>query len=264
MWLARRATKAGADPADAAFFISGVAHLRARGFSRIAALGESPEPAKEELTMSTDSSGVDLKFRPSTYFGPLSGPTLLLSSIKGEYRRRALAQHLASGEFGEVDDELAQPYLSQEHRGALGFAHPSLMGGEYLPDLGEQEIEIARIAIRSSTGDVTCLYARRGRTRIHYRVVDEYEGETLTGKAERTSLQPLTLSALAKFFLQAFDLESVLDMNELWNDEAQFFVTASSQFYPEFGGYISEMISEWRTLPSEDEDQDEEANPAHA
>ena len=61
------------------------------------------------------------------------------------------------------------------------------------PDLDDTEIEIARISIRSTTGDVTGVYARRGKGCIHYRVVDEYGGDTLTGAPERTSDKPLSL-----------------------------------------------------------------------
>jgi hypothetical protein len=35
------------------------------------------------------------------------------------------------------------------------------MGGEYLPDLIPNEVEIARITIASTTQDVTCVYARQ-------------------------------------------------------------------------------------------------------
>jgi hypothetical protein len=66
------------------------------------------------------------------------------------------------------------------------------MGGEYLPDLLPNEVVIARITIASTTQDVTSVYARRGKKRIRYRVVDEYDGDTLSGKNTRTSTLPLT------------------------------------------------------------------------
>jgi len=47
-----------------------------------------------------------------------------------------------------------------------------------LPDLAPTKVMIARITIASTTQDVTSVYAGRGRDRIHYRVVDEYEGDT--------------------------------------------------------------------------------------
>jgi len=81
--------------------------------------------------------------------------------------------------------------------------HPRYMGGEYLPDQEEGEVEIARIEIASTTGDVTSVYARRDGIEILYRIVDEYEGDTLSGHTERTSTEPLTLGELADFFLVA-------------------------------------------------------------
>jgi hypothetical protein len=90
--------------------------------------------------------------------------------------------------------------------------HPAFMGGEYLPDLMETEVEIARITIASTTQDVTSVYARRGRNRIRYRVVDEYNGETLAGKNTRTSTWPLTLGELEAFFNGAWSIFDVLAM----------------------------------------------------
>jgi hypothetical protein len=66
------------------------------------------------------------------------------------------------------------------------------MGGEYLPDPAEQEVEIARITTASTTQDV----ARRRKRCIRYKWVDEYGGETLSGRSTRTSTRPLTLGAL--------------------------------------------------------------------
>ena len=38
--------------------------------------------------------------------------------------------------------------------------HPMFMGGNYLPDAEEGEVEIARIEISSTTRDVTCVFAK--------------------------------------------------------------------------------------------------------
>jgi hypothetical protein len=43
---------------------------------------------------------------------------------------------------------------------------------QYLPTVKEDEVEIARICIESTTYDVTSVYAKRSGRRIHYRVVD--------------------------------------------------------------------------------------------
>ena len=112
-----------------------------------------------------------------------------------------------------MPDFLASSGLSDGERAAFGRLHPAFMGGEYLPDMKRDEVIIARITIASTTQDVTCIYARRGRSRIHYRVVDEYGGETLSGNGVRTSNRPLTLGALESSFNATWSIFDVLEMN---------------------------------------------------
>ena len=110
------------------------------------------------------------------------------------------------------------PTLSDADRRALGRLHPSFMGGEYLPDRRDTEVEIARINIDSTTSDVTSIYAKAGKDRIRYRVVDEYNGYTLSEKCTRSSKRPLSLGELIEFLLAAWPLQEVLEMNELDRD----------------------------------------------
>src|SRR6185369_16293058 len=115
----------------------------------------------------------------------------LLSRIKGAERKAALQRLIDAGRTDRIPDFLAKSSLSEEERQAAGRIHPAFMGGEYLPDVRREEVIVARFTIASVTQDVTCVYARRGRNRIHYRVVDEYGGDTLTDKTTRTSTRPL-------------------------------------------------------------------------
>ena len=148
----------------------------------------------------------------------------LLTHVKGAARRAMLQRLIDEGRLDEIPDFLAAAKLSEAERTSIGRIHPRLIGGEYLPDQGEDEVEIARIEIASSTGDVTSVYARREGIHIHYRVVDEYEGDTLTGDTERTSAEPLTLGELTDYFLNAWNLFEVLEFNEFANlDEALAF-----------------------------------------
>jgi hypothetical protein len=119
------------------------------------------------------------------------------------------------------------------------------MGGEYLPDRRETEVEIARINIASTTGDVTSVYAKAGKDRILYRVVDEYDGDTLTEKRTRSSKRPLSLGELIEYFLAAWPLQDVLEMNELDREGAQAFTRPSSEFYPQFAAAIRARIDGW-------------------
>ena len=49
-----------------------------------------------------------------------------------------------------------------------------------------------------------------GRDRIRYRVVDEYNGDTLSEKRTRSSKRPLSLGELIDFFLGAWPLKDVV------------------------------------------------------
>ncbi|MDP2325742.1 MAG: hypothetical protein Q8N51_17180 [Gammaproteobacteria bacterium] len=140
---------------------------------------------------------------------------------------------------------LAKSALSQAERRAIGRIHPMFMGGEYLPDMDEQEVEIARISIHSTTSDVTSVYARRGQDGIAYRVVDEYEGETLSGDNERTSKSPLSLEELTEFFLGAWPLMDVLEMNYEGDLDGMLgFFWADSAFYPALDALLRERVEE--------------------
>lgn len=213
--------------------------------------------------MQATETGIDLAFRPKSYFWPLGLETHLLSRIKGAERKAALKMLIDSGRLEDIPDFLAQSKLSEEERRGMGRIHPAFMGGEYLPDLMPDEVMIARITIASTTQDVTCVYARRGKDRIHYRVVDEYEGDTLSGKSTRTSTQPLSLGELEEFFNGAWSILEVLDMNFSDHghdeDEMQGFVVAlESEFYPQFDQLYRARISEWAATMQEDRDVDDD------
>lgn len=202
---------------------------------------------------------IDLSFRPKTYFWPLGLEKHLLTHVKGAARRAALQRLIDEGRLDEIPDFLAAAKLSDEERSAIGRIHPMLMGGEYLPDQEEGEVEIARIEIRSTTGDVTSVYARRDGPEIHYRVVDEYGGDTLTGDTERTSTELLTLGELTDFFLGAWNLLEVLGFNEFSDlQSALAFFRARSEFYPDFDRLLRERVTTvWpESTPDEDEKDD--------
>jgi hypothetical protein len=204
-----------------------------------------------EAAMQTpQATGIDLDFRPKSYFWPASLETHLLSRVKGAERKAALKRSLDRGRPEEVPDFLARSSLTNAERSSLGSIHPAFMGGEYLPDLAQNETMIARITIASTTQDVTCVYARRGKSRIHYRVVDEYEGDTLSGRNTRTSVKPLTLGELEAFFDGAWSLLDVLEANfrESGYEREEmlgFVVAVESEFYPELDRLYRDRITDW-------------------
>jgi hypothetical protein len=213
------------------------------------------------MTARTD---IDLKYRPNSYFWAKRHGIALASDIKGAERRKLFEMTLDSGVDELVDERLFNHELPEAQRQAQGRIHPAFMGGEYLPSTRGEEVEIARITIASTTQDVTCVYARQVGQRIHYRVVDEYNGDTLSGAGTRTSNRPLKLEQLVDFFLSSWDLISCLDANFEYDgyprdDVHGFIVDASSSFYSEFGRLIHQRVDQWLdTLPSNEDEQENE------
>jgi len=195
-------------------------------------------------------NSIDLDYRPHSYFWANEIGVQLSSQIKGAQRKAIYDASVAEGEISDLDEFLSKPTLTTFERDIIGRIHPSLMGGEYLPDKVKDEVEIARITINSTTQDVTSVYASYKKNQIHYRVVDEYEGETLTDERKLLTKIPMTLGELVNFFLNAWPLMEVLEGNfEEINydpDEVKSFVLdASSSFYAQFGQLIDQKIDEW-------------------
>jgi hypothetical protein len=192
---------------------------------------------------------IDLAYRPESYFWAYDNNIKLASDIKGAERKAMYERAIQSGDTELANAIISVPELTHEERKAQSSIHPGWMGGEYLPNRGLEEVEIARITIASTTQDVTCVYAKRGKSRIYYRVVDEYEGMTLDERS-RTSVKPLTLNELFNFFIKGWDLFCCLEANfgdhAYPRDEVQgFIVDASSSFYGEFGDLVTQKVDTW-------------------
>jgi hypothetical protein len=213
--------------------------------------------------MSKYNQGIDSKYRPRSYFLARELGIPLISDIKGVERRKLYEGALQSGLEDQVTPELLQHALPSEQRQAQGGIHPAFMGGEYWPNNRPGEVEIACITIASTTQDVICVYACQVGKRIHYRVVGEYNGNTLERPSTRTSLKPRTLEQLLGFFLNSWNLVFCLDSN-FENDGYprdsvhEFIVDASSSFYAECDQLIHAQVDEWLdTLPQNEEEEDE-------
>lgn len=186
-------------------------------------------------TDQSDTDGIDWTFRPETYFGRQSGRHHLISRVSNAVLRERLELLSAEGREDEVDALLGTAGISRDDARELEALAPILLGGNYLPELLPGEVEIARIRLASTTFDVTAVYARRTDDIIHYRVVDEYEGDTLQDPTTTSSRDPLTLVELVEFFLEAWPLDEVLTVNFDGDDEqAETFFHPSSTWYPQF------------------------------
>ena len=177
----------------------------------------------------------DLGFRPTTYFSPKNLTRHQILQIKDELVRRHLLDLYESADFDQIDEVLKSHQQNGDQYGAI---HPAFMGGQYLPDLGKNEMEIARLMIRSVTYDITALYARFENGRVYYRMADEYEGETLVEPTRLVADKPLSLGEMRGFFLSSYSLIECLEWNNFfWENgrtEALDFFEASSDFYPGF------------------------------
>jgi hypothetical protein len=191
------------------------------------------------------SDDLDLDFRPKSYFRPEKLEKYLLSKVKGAVLRKKLKALFDEGRHHEVRDLVGDAAFSVADRKALESFHPMFMGGNYLPDTEDGEVEIARISIQSTTFDVTSVYAKPVDGAIHYRVVDEYGGDTLQGPSEATTSAPMTLGDFAEFFLTAWPLIDVLEMNYEDNvDGALGFFSADSDFYPDLDRLCRQRVRE--------------------
>jgi len=184
-----------------------------------------------------------LAYRPRDYFGRYDLQAELLSTVKGRARRALIKEALETGETNTLPDFVTTPELDALDRQMLGRLHPMFMGGEYLPKSKPKEVEIARISIQSTTYDVTVLYARLVGRRIHYRIADEYEGDTLQEPSRRTSTKPLTMGVMIDFFISAWNLMDCLEFNFDEDVEGMLgFFNAESEFYPCFDQILRERV----------------------
>jgi hypothetical protein len=188
---------------------------------------------------------IDLNDRPQTYFRPQGIDQYLISKVKGTVMRRMLQSLFDEGRHAELRRLLDEVAFSEEDQRMLGRIHPVYMGGNYLPDAEDGEVEIATVRLKSTTFDVTSVFARAEDGMIHYRVVDEYGGDTLQGTSETSTREPMTLGEFADFFLGAWPLVDVVEMNFVDDLEGGLgFFSAISEFYPDLHSLFTERVEE--------------------
>lgn len=116
----------------------------------------------------------DFDFRPASYWPASRTREQLLSRIKGRVRRQMAADALADGGVRALDTFLARESLPDSERRAWGEIHPWCMAGEYLPDLGTNDVEIACLSLASTLNDQISIRARAAKGHIRIFAVDEY------------------------------------------------------------------------------------------
>jgi hypothetical protein len=199
-----------------------------------------------------DPKDFDLDFRPQTYWPEFDDyHAIAAARVKGALRRQA-AGRLA--DQGLYDPLICAENLPEEHRIAAGRIHPMFMGGEYLPDLLPNEVEIARATLKSTTMDVISVRARPTKHRIIYRIVDEYYDENLFNYhlIQKTSIRPLTMRQLITLIDNAQENGGLSSCARFYNyeyggyaEELYDFATITSYFYPALEVWYDLSNQEW-------------------
>jgi len=197
-------------------------------------------------------------FRPSDGLFSLPAETLLLASVKGASRRALIEQASAEDRLEELHPNFFKVALTEDERAQWGRMHPRNMGGEFLPDRKRTELEIARIAIESTTRDVVSVYARRVKSGFVYRIVDEYSGDTLEGRTQFRRRRQLTQAELVTLLMTAWPLDEVCLGNDLVGEDALNFCEPFSAYYPDFAARIRAYLGERCAAADENEDEDED------
>ena len=203
-----------------------------------------------------DETKYNLNYRPATYWPSKRSATF---GVKGEWRRRTIRDAEEAGELDDVPVVLQDEALSDAFRTARGRIHPGLMGGEYLPDYGRDEVEIARVSLESTTWDVYSLRARPTGGAIEYSVVDEYQSDL--DFEPKSTAKPLTLREMIDFIesarhpgedpaiagiapasCRAGNMEGLSEGEE---EMLLGFATVTSDFYPQLQQWYEEEEAEW-------------------
>jgi len=196
-----------------------------------------------------DPKKFDLDYRPESYWDEHES---IFANIKGDLRKNAIRQAAKDGSLEEIPKVLFAESLPGDLRDRLGAIHPQNMGGEYLPDYEEDEIQIAQISLASTTRDVISVRARRVDEWIEYRIEDEYDTEFDCDPTD--SRKPLSLGELIALIDGAKDerFESRGLVNNFRTLEMPFdprerasFVQVSSDYYSQLGDWYGDEAREW-------------------
>lgn len=218
-------------------------------------------PSKENYNMN---------YRPKTYWVYGDQHTKVEATVKGSVRRTIAKLGLEGDPVALTDPHAFDVSLTDKERGLRASMHPSLMGGEFLPDYDDGEVEIARVSYASVTADVVSVRARWFETEIHYSIVDEYYDDygsyQITLKSSKT---PLTFEEIISLIDTAMGgacqcedgnglVLPVLNGNvETGLDNLAGFVEVTSPFYPQLNDWYSTVFKEWldeKLREEEDED----------
>jgi hypothetical protein len=204
-----------------------------------------------------NTKSYDRNYRPRSYWGPQDVKVHFGSRIKGELRRKAAEQQL---DLGVAEEGVLKSALDEGERIAAGRVHPRFLGGEFLPDLYPNEVEIARVVLDSTTLDVISIRAKHTKQRLKYSVVNEYDSDFQF--SPKSSTRTLTLgqiidliegmskggqSASPSAYRDSQDLARAEDIRDM-----KTFVTVFSQFYPDLQSWFERDAEVWANVRLEE------------
>ncbi|MFW5729916.1 MAG: hypothetical protein ACOCYG_09680, partial [Spirochaetota bacterium] len=120
--------------------------------------------------------GIDYDYRPEALVDvERSSARFVVSRIKGSNRQEMVIDYLNKGAEKELSPTLLHESLPRESIKEMARFDPSFLGGEFLPDFFEDEVEIARLVLQTKHLDTISIRARPADAgAITCRVVDEY------------------------------------------------------------------------------------------
>ena len=198
------------------------------------------------------NSNYDLNFQPKTYWDLRDVLTHVEARVTGKVRKELVKHALQNGET--VPSEYLKSSLSEDLKQSIGSIDPSFLGGEFLPELGENDVIIASINLKSTTSDVIAVIARLTDKGIEYRVEDEYmdsypEGEEHYKVQPNFSKEPLSFKELINLIDNAREGGGLIDCAKNFYpeepEEYYDFATAESAFYPQLEDWYDESNDEW-------------------
>jgi hypothetical protein len=223
---------------------------------------------KKQPTAPPPPEPQDNSFVPASYWTNLSVGQTIVHSIRGVARRESAEKALEEGTLEELPDFVLQDRLTDRQRLSLSRIHPSLMGGEYLPDHLPGEVTIASVWYGGSfCRDVDEI---RASLRGGYRWVGEsWEGRDIEednwtpdveeGEAEdalppENFCDPVSQDTLADWIIER--ILEILNDNHYnggvdWED-LRGFASVSSDHYPTLADQCKEAID--KSLWEDDRD----------
>ena len=201
----------------------------------------------------------DFDFSPSSYFSNLDFTTRIKSRVDGQKRKEEI---LKKSSRGFVPPALMKNKLSVVKRSERSALHPHHMGGEYLPGMKGNEIEICRIVVQSTTLDVIAIRVQLNDGIYFYSVNDEYEIFDYQLPYPSSEV-PLTMKELIEqidnCLVQEKNAEKInysetglikpILRNQLSGgsrrEDLVDFIAVESQFYPRISEYYTTKINEY-------------------